>query len=356
MTFTASYTRHTLNFKQPAGTSRGFLHTKKTYFLQLKTVDQPGYIGWGECSPQPGLSLDGRPDFEDKLNQICQAINQGQSLQELDLTAWPSLAFGLEMAWRDWHTGGKRHLFDTPFSRGERALPIHGLIWMSDRRDLLEQVQSKVAQGATCIKMKVGTLDFSEECQLLADLRRHYPAKQISLRLDANGAFSPEDALTKLTALAHYDIEAIEQPLKAGQWEDIADLCTRSPIPIALDEDLMGHFSDQNKQNLLKTIRPHYLVLKPTLLGGFAAAETWIKFAETLDIGWWINSMLESNLGLSAIAQWTAHLINTLTNAPVQGLGTGQLYTNNIPTPLSLVGSALQYDHTVRWDFSGLEA
>jgi len=344
----ASYKKYSLVFKKPAGTSRGYLYTQENFFLRLAHSEDPACFGLGECGPLVGLSLDDQPDFEARLTDICAAINQGFPLAELDLADFPALAFGLEMAVLDLQHSGRRNLFATPFSRGETSLPIHGLIWMANRQGLLQQIEQKVAQGFHCLKLKVGALDFEEECAVLAAIRRIYPPEQVEIRLDANGVFTPQTALARLTELAQYAIHSIEQPLKPRQWPALAALCASSPIEIALDEELIGLKTRAEKQTLLEAVKPHYLVLKPTLIGGFTAAAEWIALAESQGVGWWINSALESNLGLNAIAQWASSLKTTA----IQGLGTGQLYTNNIPSPLKLVGAGLVYDQGAGWDVS----
>lgn len=346
--FTACYKKYSLIFKKPAGTSRGYLYTQDNFFLRLASREDPTCFGLGECGPLAGLSLDDRPDFEAHLANVCAALNRGHPLTELDLGDFPALAFGLETALLDLQHRGQRKLFDTPFSRGETSLPIHGLIWMADHAGLLEQIARKVAQGFRCLKLKVGALDFEEECAVLATIRQAYPPDQIEIRLDANGAFTPESAPAKLAGVAPYAIHSIEQPLKPGQWSALADLCANSPIHIALDEELIGLKTKAEKQALLETVKPQYIVLKPTLIGGFASGEEWLELAEGLGIGWRINSALESNIGLNAIAQWTSSLHTTL----VQGLGSGQLYTNNIPSPLKLAGTGLVYDKQTEWDVS----
>jgi o-succinylbenzoate synthase len=346
--FKATYQQHTLVFKKAAGTSRGVLQRKETFFIWLAGRDDPSRVGIGECSPLPGLSLDGGPDFAARLAEVCERINQGDPVAELALAESPALAFGLECALLDWQGGGRRRLFDTDFSAGRAGLPTHGLIWPDDRAGLLRQVRAKVEQGFSCIKLKVGGLDFAEECRLLTDIRRLYPAEQVELRLDANGAFRPDNVLERLQSLAQFQIFALEQPLPPNQVAALAALSLASPIPIALDESLIGVHSAAAKRSLLKTIRPHYLVLKPSLIGGFAAAEEWINLARPLGIGWWVNSMLESNIGLNAICQWTS----TFKPGLIHGLGSGRLFTNNIPGPLQLVGAELKYDPGRAWDLA----
>lgn len=350
--FSATYKKYTLVFKIPARTSRGDMLTRDVFFLRLADEENPERIGLGECGPLAGLSIDDRPDFEAKLAQVCHHLNNGHLPADLALTDFPALAFGLEMALLDWQGGGQRQLFENDFSVGQANLPTHGLIWMADRIGMLAQIRQKVGQGFKCLKFKVGALDFEEECHLLAEIRRLYPADQMELRLDANGAFTSDNALARLAALAEFDIDALEQPLKPGQWLILADLCRQSPIPIALDEELIGINDIATKRALLKTIRPQYIVLKPSLLGGLAAAEEWIIQAESLGIGWWVNSMLESNIGLNAICQW----VGSLDTRVIQALGSGQLYTNNIPAPIKLNGTGLVYDLDHSWDVTMIAA
>jgi o-succinylbenzoate synthase len=348
--FTATYYPYTLHFKQPAGTSRGVLRTRPVIFLRLAQAEAPARAGWGECGPVPGLSVDDRPDFEIQVAQVCASLNGGATPETLDLSHLPALAFGLEMAWRDLQQGGDFTLYATPFCQGKMTLPTHGLIWMDSVAGLLAQIEHKVAQGFLVIKLKVGALPFAEELALLAAIRQRYPAEQITLRLDANGAFAVSEALDCLHQLARFDIEFLEQPIRPGQWAALAELCARSPIPLALDEELIGLSTPQARQTLLNTVRPQHLILKPTLLGGLQASEAWIKLAEAQGINWWINSLLESNIGLNAICQWTS----ALDPVRIHGLGTGQLFTNNIPSPLHLHGPGLGYNPQAAWDLSGV--
>jgi o-succinylbenzoate synthase len=295
----------------------------------------------------PGLSLDDRPDYVDAVAQVCAAVTQGVDPGALDLAPLPSVAFGLETALRDLATGGRQRLFDTPFSRGEARLPIHGLIWMGSPAEVLAQVDRKVAQGCRVIKIKVGALPFDEERALLAEIRRRYPPAEIELRLDANGAFAAAEAMERLDALAEFEIAFLEQPIRPGQPQVLADLCARSPIPIALDEELIGVGKPAARRRLLETIRPQHVVLKPSLLGGLAACESWIGEVERIGAQWWINSLLESTLGLNAICQWTS----ALDTVRVHGLGTGQLFSNNVPSPVRLDGCGLRLDAELQWDF-----
>ncbi len=330
----------TLHFKRPAATSRGALRVREVVFLR---AERDGVAGWGECGVVPGLSRDDHPDYVDAVASICDQINHGADLAELDLSHLPSVAFGLETALLDLTGGGRQRLFDTPFSRGEAALPTHGLIWMDTPTGLMAQIETKIASGCQVIKLKVGALPFDEELALLRGIRQRWPAGAVELRLDANGAWTLDEALRRLDALAGLAVAFLEQPIRPGQPEEMAALCVASPIPIALDEELIAA---PDPLALLETIRPQHIVLKPSLLGGLAICQRWIAAAEGLGVQWWINSLLESNVGLNAIAQWAS----AFDDGRVHGLGTGQLFSNNVPSPLRLDGCGLRIDPEVGWD------
>jgi o-succinylbenzoate synthase len=358
MAFHVSIKKHTLHFRFPAGTSRGVLHEKTSHFL---ICEAEGRVGIGEAGPLPGLSPDADIDMSKLLRKLAGALQKealprdeqaiAHLLARLCRPEWPSVRFALETALLDWLKGGMRILFDTPFSRGEEALSINGLIWMGDAGLMRERIQEKLAAGYSCLKMKVGAVDFQQECRLLEEVRRHFSVEQIMLRLDANGAFPANKALDKLKKLAEYQIHSIEQPLRAGQAAAMARLCQESPIDIALDEELIGVYADAEKDVLLDTIQPQYIILKPSLLGGLDASRDWIRRADSRGIGWWMTSALESNIGLNAISQFTA----TYRPDMPQGLGTGQLYTNNIPSPLEAASGELRYGPGGAWDLSALE-
>ncbi len=333
-----------LHFRRPAATSRGALRAREIVFLR---AEQNGVIGWGECGVVPGLSRDDRADYVEAIRAVCHAINRGADPAELELAALPSIAFGLETALLDLAGGGQQRLFDTPFSRGEAMLPLHGLIWMDTPAGMLDQIERKLRLGCRVIKLKVGALPFDDELAMLAELRRRWPAGEIELRLDANGAWQPDQALARLAALASLDVAFLEQPIRPGQPQEMVAICAASPIPIALDEELIAA---DDPLALLSTIRPQHLVLKPSLLGGLAACQRWIDAASRLGVQWWINSLLESNIGLNAIAQWTS----ALDDGRVHGLGTGQLFANNIPAPLRLEGCGLRLATDAAWSFGGL--
>ncbi|WP_242919322.1 o-succinylbenzoate synthase [Pontibacter liquoris] len=347
MSLTLSCKPHTLKFKFDARTSRGALSEHKVYFLHLWELDEPGIIGVGECAPLAGLSIDDRPDLEQKLQEVVQQVNEGSiNLQagqplpgELQLQEWPALQFALETALLDLQHGGRRVLYDNAFSRGEAGIPINGLIWMGDKQFMQEQIKKKLSEGYTCLKLKIGSLDFATELALLQQIRETASARELTIRVDANGAFAPQEAFKKLERLARYDLHSIEQPIRQGQHELMAELCAHTPIPIALDEELIGVQHTDARASLLQQLKPQYIILKPTLLGGLEASSNWIRLAEAQGIGWWITSALESNIGLNAISQFTA---NYTIKMP-QGLGTGQLYHNNIPSSLQIEQGLLWY-------------
>lgn len=343
---TASYKKHILNFKNPSGTSRGILNTKETYFLIIKSEES---FGVGECGLLRGLSIDDRPDYEEELEGVCENIALGVSEENLyeALEEFPSIQFGVETAFKSLHSKNPFELFPSEFTRREAAIPINGLVWMGDKVFMKEQILEKLKQGFTCIKMKIGTIDFKTELELLKSIRREFSASEVELRVDANGAFSPNEALEKLKILSDLKLHSIEQPIKQGQWQEMARLCEETPLPIALDEELIGIFSEEEKNNLLETIKPQYIILKPSLIGGFRGSDSWINLAEKFGAGWWITSALESNVGLNAISQYTF----TKNSKLPQGLGTGSLYTNNIESPLEVSNGTLLYNPSINWDF-----
>lgn len=341
----ASYQAYTLNFKRPSGTSRGVLTQKQTYFLKLS---HNAKVGIGECGLLKGLSIDDRPDYEAKLQWLCENIHLTKEELLLKLVEFPSIQFGLEMALKSLAAEDPFLLNPSKFTSGEASIPINGLIWMGERSFMKDQIEEKLEAGFSCIKLKIGAIDFSSEIDLLSYIRSEYDADTIEIRVDANGAFLPEKALEKLKILNELDLHSIEQPIKAKQWEVMRDLCEASPLPIALDEELIGVFSKSKKETLLKIIKPQYIILKPSLIGGYQGTQDWIELAEENNIGWWLTSALESNVGLNAIAQYT-YMLNT--NMP-QGLGTGSLYTNNIPCPLTLKGDQLQYNPELSWEIN----
>lgn len=327
-----------LHFRQPAGTSRGTYTVRRSWYVFLTSEDEPGRMGIGECAPLPVLSCDDLPDYEVLLQEACHNFQSAGILDIEALRPYPSILFGLETAIRHYETDSFA-LWNTPFSRGETGIPINGLIWMGNYRDMLEQIEAKMQAGFRCIKLKIGAINFEEELALLRHIRSHFSAREIELRVDANGAFSPSDALEKLNRLAELDLHSIEQPIRAGQWEEMARLTAATPLPIALDEELIGCNTVTGKKELLSAIQPQYIILKPSLHGGFQGGNEWIEEAGQQKIGWWITSALESNIGLNAIAQWCA----TFDNPLPQGLGTGALFIDNVTMPLEVRGDCLYY-------------
>ncbi|WP_297096700.1 o-succinylbenzoate synthase [uncultured Draconibacterium sp.] len=332
----ARYKKYELHFKQPAGTSRGVLKTRTVWYLFL---EENGVTGLGECAPLPGLSMETPEQVEEQLEIICNDpepyINNIGLLQDL-----PSLKFALESALLDLKNGGKRDPFPSAFTSGKAGIPINGLIWMNEIDNMQRQIEEKLAAGFRCIKLKIGAKDFEQELELLKAIRERYSSDEIILRVDANGAFDTNWAPAKLKRLAELQLHSIEQPIQAGQWNEMAELCKTTPLPIALDEELIGVNKREEKIQLLETIQPQYLVLKPSLHGGISGCDEWIELAKERYIGWWITSYLESNIGLNAIAQW-AFTKNTSMH---QGLGTGQLFTNNVSSPLEIRGEKLWFN------------
>ena len=335
--------KYTLNFKQPAGTSRGVLHSKDTYFIRVEHQNKTGY---GECNLFRNLSADDRPDYEKKLEWLVNNIHLPKTEIIEALQDYASLLFGYETAIWSLQSTKSTILFPSAFTQGEAGIPINGLVWMGEKSFMLQQIKEKIAQGFKVVKLKIGAIDFQDELDLLKFIRNEFSPKDIEIRVDANGAFAPETALEKLKRLSDFEIHSIEQPIRQGQFEQMTELCRLSPIPIALDEELIGYNHKFDKDNFLQAIQPQYIILKPALHGGFVGTETWIKAAEKNNIGWWITSALESNIGLNAIAQYTYQK-----NVKVpQGLGTGMLYTNNIDSPLYIQKGELWVRNPLQWD------
>ncbi|MCF6341235.1 MAG: o-succinylbenzoate synthase [Bacteroidales bacterium] len=344
----ARFQKHTLRFKIPGGTSRGVLKTKDSWFIFVWEESLPELQGIGECSIIRGLSVDPWPEIEDALDELCHDINNLQHWLQDGLARFPAIRFGLETALKDLGNGGKRLLFPSGFTDGKLTIPINGLIWMGDVDFMRRQIAEKIEKGFRCIKLKIGAINFEEELRLLKSIRKDFNEDELELRVDANGGFSPDGAMEKLYRLAELQVHSIEQPIRQNQWEAMARLCETTPVPIALDEELIGIRFKEELQKMLTSIRPQYIILKPGLLGGLSISEMFIREAEKQNIGWWVTSALESNVGLNAIAQWTA----TLNNPLPQGLGTGQLFTNNIPSPLHIDKAELYYNPQANWDLS----
>lgn len=341
-----SYSHYILKFKQPSGTSRGILNDKKTFLLKW-IIDDFGTEFYGECGLFKGLSADDRLDYEDKLNWVCQNMNFGLDKVYEELREFPSIQFGIEQIFKakEQYIYNERMdefnpiLFPSEFTNGKKGIPINGLIWMGDEEFMRSQIKEKLNSGFHCIKLKIG-VDWAMEHKILKNLRNEFSNKDLELRVDANGGFSFEQAKTVLQELADLKIHSIEQPIKAGNTQQMAELCQITPTPIALDEELIGVFYPLEKKKLLQEIKPQYIILKPSLIGGWRGSEEWINFANELKIGWWVTSALESNIGLNAIAQWTY----TLNNPMPQGLGTGGLFENNFPSKLEVQGDQLYFN------------
>lgn len=362
----------TLHFKQPAGTSRGVYTTRHSYYLTLTSDELPGVEGVGECATLPDLSCDAKPEYEMTLRQVCQMVEQMGRIPYDMIRAYPSITFGLETAFASFFDAAKKfleivptegassssemlkqkgvsvpagmenltELFDSPFDRGEEGITINGLVWMGTYEEMLARLEEKLQAGFHCVKLKIGAIDFFKELDLIKRIRDVYTKEQVELRVDANGGFLPENAMSQLEALAKYDIHSIEQPIKQHQWPKMAQLCRETPLPIALDEELIGVNVRSMKQALLDTVRPQYIILKPSLHGGIYGCNEWIELANQRGIGSWITSALESNIGLNAIAHYAAKVYGSNVKMP-QGLGTGQLFTDNIPMPLEIRGDKL---------------
>lgn len=332
---TAKYFKYLLNFKRPSGTSRGVLLDKETYILEVFDNDKKGI---GECAIFRGLSFDDRPDYEEKLQWLCNNINQKTEFLKDELKEFPSIWFGYEQALLNLKHG-KNIYFPSEFTEGKSAITINGLIWMGDIEYMQEQITDKLEKGFYCIKLKIG-VDWQSEHTILQKLRKKFTKDQLEIRVDANGGFTKDEAKIVLKQLADLQIHSIEQPIKAGKWDDMTELCSHTPTPIALDEELIGIIDYPEKKKLLETVKPQYIILKPALVGGFSGSDEWISLAEQLNIKWWITSALESNIGLNAISQYT---FTKKSNMP-QGLGTGNLFTNNFHSPLHLDADKLFFE------------
>lgn len=343
----ATYKKYILNFKRPSGTSRGVMTEKETWFLLL---EENGKIGIGECGLLRGLSIDDRPDYEEKLQWVCENIDKGKDKLWNELIEFPSIQFGVEMAFLSLQSKSPFELFPSKFTEGKDNMLINGLVWMGEESFMKTQIEEKLAHGFSCIKLKIGAIDFEKELGLLRFISQNFDAKTIEIRVDANGAFSSNEALDKLNQLSEFKLHSIEQPIQKNNTDMMSELCKTTPIPIALDEELIGVFDYEDKAKLLDAIQPQYIILKPSFIGGFKGTLEWIELAKKQNIGWWITSALESNIGLNAITQFTY----TLNNKMPQGLGTGGLYTNNFDCPLEIENGHIQYNPDKNWDVSNL--
>lgn len=341
----AGYKKYVLQFKQPSGTSRGILTEKETWFIILKHNEKWGI---GECGILRGLSFDDKPNYQETLDWVVKNIHLGKEKLWEELQNWPSIQFGIEQAFLSLESENPLVLFPSLFTENGIPIAINGLVWMGTPEFMKQQIDQKIKDGFTCVKLKIGALDFEQELALLEYIRQEFSSEKIEIRVDVNGGFNSIDALNKLIKLSELELHSIEQPIKINQHDTLTELCKLSPVDIALDEELIGVVKMQDKENLLLKIRPKYLILKPSLLGGFKGCMQWIQLAEKYKIGWWVTSALESNIGLNAISQWTFMMQNKMP----QGLGTGGLYTNNIESSLVVKNGLLYFDKTKPWDFN----
>lgn len=340
-----AYAPYMLDFKEPAGTSRGILTQKPTCLLKIYDESNPDIYGIGEAALFPGLSPEAGDRFGYKMLELFANVAIGRPT---DLSEFSSIQYGFEQALRDFASGGTGLYFDSPFVAGTKSIEINGLIWMGDFDTMISRIDKKISEGFRCVKMKIGAIDWEKELEMVAYVRSNFKESTLEIRLDANGAFPPDEALDRLKQLSAYDIHSIEQPIRQGNPKEMAKLCQLSPIPIALDEELIGIYSHEAKEKLLREIMPAYIILKPALCGGFSGSREWISLATQNNVGWWVTSALESNVGLNALAQWVATLDTTMP----QGLGTGNLYTNNFITPVYLEGDVLRYNPAMPLDKS----
>ena len=337
--FKVEITPRTLHFKQPAGTSRGVYRTRLSHYVTI--TDGEGRKGVGECAPLPDLSCDARDDYYDVLRRFCDLFEENGEIPYEEMMEFPSMLFGMETAVLEYER--QSHvLFDTPFGHGEEGIPINGLVWMGSFEEMMKRIEQKIEQGFACIKLKIGAIDFENEMEMVKHIRGRFSKDDIMLRVDANGGFTPGNAMERLERLSKYDIHSIEQPIKQGQWKEMARLCRETPLPIAFDEELIGINTTERRIELLDTLKPQYIVLKPSLHGGMRGTREWVELANKRGIGSWITSALESNVGLNAIAHLTADIYGShITNT--QGLGTGMLFTDNIPMPIEIRKDKLWY-------------
>ncbi len=340
-----NFQKYLLHFKKPGGTSRGVLYDKITYIIQLKEGHK---IAYGECNLFEGLSYDDREGYEEKLTSICKRLPEEKEGVLKDLKDWPSIHFGIETVLKDWQNGGKQIIFPKSIGKEGFSIPINGLIWMGKKEEMIEQIKAKLEKGYTSIKLKIGAIDFETELALMRFIRKEFRKEEVEIRVDANGAWDIEEAKEKLNRIADFDLSYIEQPIKPGQWEEMGELAAHSPVNIALDEELIGIQDIKDREKLIQTISPQLLVLKPALIGGFAGTHHWKQLIEKKGGSWIITSALESNIGLNAIAQYTA----LGWTGYAQGLGTGKLFTNNFPSPYTVDKQGIHYHLNKKWDFS----
>ncbi len=348
--------KYRLDFKFRAGTSRGVMTAKDSFFIRMIHEKEPKIQGIGECGPLPGLS----PDLTDELTGVFEHCRESllgledlgpEKLKTMIPGNFPAVLFGLETALMDLMNGGKRIIYNNQFFNSFISIPINGLVWMGSKEEMRQRIKQKIDEGYDCIKIKIGAINFEDELDLIKFIRKSFSKEQLTIRLDANGGFSFGEIFHVLDRLEALQIHSIEQPIQAGNWRRMYELCSNTPIPIALDEELIGLHTTKYKADLLDEINPQYIIIKPTMVGGLRESEEWIQLASQRAIGWWITSALESNVGLNAIAQFTANYKPEM----AQGLGTGQLFVNNFPSPLTINSGKLYYDKEVAWDLSKLK-
>jgi o-succinylbenzoate synthase len=342
--------KHRLKFIRPGTTSRGVLQYKDSWFIVLFEDHEPEKKGIGECHIIPRLSYDDRPDFEEKLNQVAANIEKYKDISLNFYHDFPSIRFGIETALIDLNKNADRILFPSLFTDGQDKIQINGLVWMGSFEDMYKQIKDKLKEGFTCIKLKIGAINFDQELHLIREIRKEFTKEEVVIRTDANGAFSPAEAMEKLILLAELDVHSIEQPIKSGQRQDMADLCSKSPVPIALDEELIGISKSEDKRKLLQEIKPPFLILKPGIMGGLASCKEWVELAKENGTDWWVTSALESNIGLNVVAQWTYSLQHKV----FHGLGTGQLFENNIDSPLFISQGEIGYNPETKWNLENI--
>lgn len=346
----ARWIERTLQPRFELGTSKGPINARTVWYLLAWETDRPDVVGIGEAALFPGHSKEFPADVKTKLIELCADTSDWQRRLTTDLVDVPSVRFAVEQCLRDLDVSGTKQLFPSAFTLGQRSIPINGLVWMGDKATMKQRIREQIEKGFTTVKMKIGAIGIDDELELLRSVRAEFDANTITLRVDANGAFNARQAPDILKRLADLEVHSIEQPIAPGLYEIMAELCERSPVPIALDEDLIGLNTRDAKVDLLDNVKPPYIVIKPSLVGGWAATQEWIDLAKARNINWWITSALESSIGLNAIAQYTA----TLNVQLPQGLGTGGVYTNNIPSPLLAERGALHFRPEVGWDLSSL--
>jgi O-succinylbenzoate synthase len=338
----ASFTSYKIPFKNPILTSRGGMNHKYGYFI---TIENGGIKGIGECSIIKGLSRDNLDTLPDILGYVCDKIEHWELIKKDIFKTHPAIVFAVESALLDLKNGGRKILFESAFTNQLQPIPINGLVWMADEKKMSHEINEKYEKGFRCIKLKVGAIDFEAECRLLSKIRSEFDKDKIEIRVDANGAFAPNIVRERLLRLAEFDIHSIEQPISTNQWKLMAALCNEKIIAIALDEELIAVMEEDKMEELLDTINPQYIILKPSLIGGLTIADKWIAFAQKRNIDWWATSALETNIGLNAISQWVAHKDVSTT----QGLGTGELYQKNIASPLYIDRGQLFYNAVKKW-------